>query len=95
MADRLVDGTIHEFVVIRMPEKEESEVHITKSARRVTMGLLAIPLIYLFIWRILPMLYTAFLSMTDYNMIWDKNRLLYFLIPIKKFFPTILSLNQL
>ena len=47
-------------------------MHITKSARRVTMGLLAIPLIYLFIWRILPMLYTAFLSMTDYNMIWDK-----------------------
>lgn len=44
----------------------------SKSGRR-TMGILfAIPFLYLLITRIAPMLYTVWLSLTDYNMIWDK-----------------------
>ncbi len=46
-------------------------MHLTKTGKRIMIILFLIPFMYLIVWRILPMLYTLYLSFTDYNMIWD------------------------
>ena len=46
-------------------------MHLTKTGKKIMMILFLIPFMYLIVWRILPMLYTLYLSFTDYNMIWD------------------------